>query len=180
MVVLALATAAVGQSAPAGPREPTWGATPEAVIRAYPNAQCAAERAELSDWWCILSDTTVDAVSVDVVLYGYTTGTVLGMVGVALGFDSGDVHRILEILVARYGRWSRVVEREFVTKADTRFRSAIWLWYLPDVEIRVEQDRGTLGHGQATVMLRAGLAELQARERGSKMRDGGEAVEAPR
>jgi hypothetical protein len=150
------------------------------VVRAYPDAQCAAGRTELSDWWCVLSDKTVNAVSADVVLYGYTMGTVLGMVGVALGFDSADVQGIVETLAARYGRWTRVMERDFVTKREIRFRSAIWLWHLPHVEIRVEQDRGTLGRGQATVMLRAGLTELLARERASKMPDGDEAVEAPR
>ena len=53
--------------------------------------------------------------------------------------------------------------RDFVTKAERPFPSAMWLWHLPDVEIRVEQDRGTLGHGQATIMWEAGLKELLAR-----------------
>ena len=174
-----LAAPAFGQPAPTASRDLTWGATLEAVVRAYPDAQCAVEPTELSDWRCILSDKTVNAVSVDVVLYGYAMGEELGMVGVALGFDSADVHGIVETLVARFGRWSRMVEREFVTKADKRFPSTLWLWHLPHVEIRVEQDRGTLGHGQATVMWDVGLHELRARERTWQKRDGDEAVETP-
>lgn len=158
-----LAAPAFGQSAPPGVLDLTWGTTLEGVVRTYPDAQCLAVRTDLSDWRCILSDKTVDAIGVDVVLYGYFMGTALGLVGVVLGFDSADVHRIVEALVTRYGRWSRVVERDFATKADKPFRSALWLWHLPHVEIRVEQDRGTLGHGQAMIMWEAGLNELLAR-----------------
>lgn len=160
-----LTTTAFGQSAATGVRDVTWGATPTDVVQAYPDAHCFAERTELADWRCLLRDKTVNGIGVDVVLYGYTTGTVLGMVMVALGFDSDDVHDLVATFVARYGRWSRVVERDFVTKADKQFPSAIWLWHLPHVEIRVEQDRGTLGHGQATVMWEAGLTEFRARVR---------------
>ena len=165
LMVSLLAAPAFGQSAPTGSRAPTWGATPDAVVRAYPDAQCFGDRTERSDWECILRDTTVDTISVDVVFYGYSTGTAFGMVGVVLGFDSADVHRIVETLVARYGPWSRVVERDFVTKADKPFPSAIWVWHLPRVEIWVEQDRGTLGHGQATVMWDDGLHEFLSRQR---------------
>ncbi len=173
--VLILTTPAFGQSTPRRVRDLTWGATPEAVLRAYPDAQCVGERTELWDWQCILEDTTVDAISVDVVLYGYSMGTAFGLVGVVFGFDAADVHRLVETLVARYGRWSRVVERDFVTKAEKRFPSAIWLWYLPRVAIRVEQDRGTLGHGQATIMWVDGLDELRARERTWPKRAGDDA-----
>jgi hypothetical protein len=48
------------------------------------------------------------------------------------------VYRIVDTLAARYGRWSRVVERGFVTKTEKHFPSVTRLWYLPDVEIRVE------------------------------------------
>jgi len=177
MVWPILAAPAFAQSAPTGSPAPTWGATPEAVVRAYPDAQCFGERTERSDWKCILMDTTVDAISVDVVLYGYSTGTALGMVGVVLSFDSAEVHRVVETLVARYGHWSRMVERDFVTKADKRFPSAIWLWHLPRMEIRVEQDRGTLGHGQAIVMCDEGLYEFLARERTWQKRGGDNAQE---
>ena len=158
----------------------TWGATPAAVLWAYPDAQCVAEITEQSDWRCILIDKTLNGVSVDVVLYGYAMGEALGLVGVALGFDSAEVSRILDTLVARYGRWTRLVERDFVTKAEERFPSRIWLWHLPHLEIRVEQDRGTRGYAQATVMWDAGLRQLQARERTWQMRDEGELTEAPR
>ena len=57
---------------------------------------------------------------------------------VVFAFDSADVHRIVDTLAARYGRWSQVVERDFVTKTEKHFPSTIWLWHLPDVEIRVE------------------------------------------
>ena len=159
----AFAAPAFGQSTPTGVLDLGWGAPLEAVFRAYPDAQCLAVRTDVSDWRCILSDKTVNAISVDVVLYGYSMGSVLGLVGIVLGFDSADVHRLVETLVARYGHWSRVVERDFATKAEKPLRSALWLWHLPHVEIRVEQDRGTLGHGQAMIMWEAGLNELRAR-----------------
>ena len=158
-----LTTPAFGQSTPTAVLDLGWGTPLEAVFGAYPDAQCLAVRTDLSDWRCILSDKAVNAISVDVVLYGYSMGSALGLVGVAIGFDSADVQGIVETLVARYGRWSRVVERDFVTKAERPFPSAMWLWHLPEVEIRVEQDRGTLGHGQATIMWDAGLKELLAR-----------------
>lgn len=163
LMVSILTTPAFGQSTPPGVLDLAWGTTLEAVFRAYPDAQCLAVRTDLSDWRCILSDKSVNAISVDVVLYGYNMGTALGLVGVVIGFDSADVHGIVETLTARYGHWSRVVERDFVTKAERPFPSAMWLWHLPDVEIRVEQDRGTLGHGQATIMWDAGLKELLGR-----------------
>jgi len=122
-----LAVPVFGQSAPTGVLDLGWGATPMTVVRAYPDAQCFGERTALSDWRCILSDTTVNAISVDVVLYGYSMGTAPGLAGVVLGFDSADVDRIVEALVARHGRWSRVVRRDFVTKAEKPFPSAIWL-----------------------------------------------------
>lgn len=164
VVWLVLAAPTFGQSAVAGVLDLGWGMTPASVVRAYPDAQCFGERTTLSDWRCILSDTTVNLIGVDVILYGYSMGAAPGLAGVVLGFDSADVHRIVEALAARYGRWSRVVGRDFVTKAEKPFPSAMWLWDLPDVEIRVEQDRGTLGHGQATIMCVAGLKELRARE----------------
>lgn len=164
LMVSIFATPAFGQSTPPEVLDLGWGATPAGVLRAYPDAQCVGERTALSDWRCVLTDTTVNAISVDVVLYGYSMGSALGLVGVVIGFDSADVHGIADALVARYGRWSRVVEREFVTKAERPFPSPMWLWHLPDVEIRVEQDRGTLGHGQATIMWDAGLKELLKRE----------------
>ena len=160
----ALAVPAVGQPVSTDVLDLEWGTAPWAVVQAYPDAQCFGERSSLSDWRCILTDANVNDISVDVVLYGYRTGKAPGLAGVVLGFDSADVHRILEAFVARYGRWSRVAEHDFVTKAEKPFRSAIWLWNLPNVEIRVEQDRGTLGHGQATIMYIAGLEELRARE----------------
>ena len=163
LVWFALAAPAFGQSAPAAVLDLPWGTTPEGVLQAYPDAQCFGERTDVSDWRCILRHTTVNAISVDVVLYGYTIGTALGLVGVVLGFDSWDVQRLMETLVARYGRWSRVVERNFTPNAAKPYPSALWLWHLPDAEIRVEQDRGTLGHGQATIMWEAGLNELLAR-----------------
>jgi len=105
LMVSLLAAPAFGQSAPTGSRAPTWGATPDAVVRAYPDAQCFGDRTERSDWECILRDTTVDTISVDVVFYGYSTGTAFGMVGVVLGFDSADVHRIVERCDSRrFGR----------------------------------------------------------------------------
>ena len=163
MAWAALAIPAFGQSAPTGVLDLGWGTTPEAVVRAYQEAQCFGERTEVSDWRCILSDTTVNAIDVDVVLYGYSMGAALGLVGIVLGFDLTDAHDLVETLVAYYGRWSRVVKRDFATKAEKPFPSAIWLWYLPDVEIRVEQDRETLGHVQAMIMWKAGLNELLAR-----------------
>ena len=163
LIASILITPAFGQSTPTGVLDLGWGTTLEGVFQAYPDAQCLAVRTDLSDWRCILSDQAVNAISVDAVLYGYSTGSALGLVGVAIGFDSADVQGIVETLVARYGRWSRVVERDFVTKAERPFPSAMWLWHLPEAEIRVEQDRGTLGHGQATIMWDAGLKELLAR-----------------
>lgn len=180
LACLTLAAPAFGQTGPTEGVGLTWGATHAGVLRVYPNAECFAERTELSDWRCVLNDTTVNAISVDVVLYGYSTGSALGLAGVVFGFDSADVHRVLDTLTARYGPWSRVVERDFVTRAEKRFPSQIWLWHLPDVEIRVEQDRGTLGHGQATIMLRAGLQEMRARERTSGKRDSRDANRDPR
>jgi hypothetical protein len=158
------AAPAYGQSAPTGVLDLGWGTTLDTILSTYPDAQCLAVRTDLSDWRCILSDASVNAIDVDVVFYGYSIGTALGLVGVVLGFDSSDVQRIVEILMARYGRWSRMVEQDFVTKAERPFPSAIWLWHLPDVEIRVEENRGTLGHGQATIMWVDGLNELRARE----------------
>jgi len=142
------------------------------VVRAYPDAHCFAERTELSDWRCILLDKTLDGIGVDVTIYGYSLGTALGLAMVALGFESVEAPALVEAFVARYGRWSSVVERDFVTKADKRFPSVLWLWHLPNLEIRVEQDRGRLGHGQATVMWREGLKEFQARERTGRLLDG--------
>ena len=163
MAWAALAIPAFRQSAPTRMLDLGWGTSPEAMVRAYPEAQCFGERTEVSDWRCILSDTTVNAIDVDVVLHGYSMGAAFGLVGIILGCDSADAHGLVETLVAYYGRWSRVVERDFVTKAEKPFPRAIWLWYLPDVEIRVEQDRETLGHGQAMIMWKAGLNELLAR-----------------
>ncbi len=179
LLVPLLAGLTFGQSAPPEPRALTWGATVEAVMQTYPSAQCVGEPTPLSDWRCILRDTTVNAIPVDVVIYGYMTGSAPGMVGVTFGFASADVHRIVDTLAARYGPWSRLAEPGFVTKADERVPSAVWLWHLPRVEIRVEQNRGTLGHGQAMVMWCPGLAELSARERTQPRRDEGDTVEAP-
>lgn len=177
---LLLARPAVGRAGEPGSGRLTWGGTPAEVLRVYPQAECVADPTELSDWRCVLSDTTVNGISVDVVLYGYSTGSVLGMAGVVFGFDSADVHRLVDTLVARYGPWSRMVERDFVTRAENHYPSAIWLWHRPDVEIRVEQDRGTLGHGQATIMLRAGLSELLTRERTWQKREKDDSLLAPR
>lgn len=175
LVVLLLTTPGFGQSVRTEGHGVTWGAGPAEVIRAYPDANCFAERTELSDWRCVLLDKTVDGIGVDVTIYGYSLGTTLGVVMVVLGFESVDANALLEGFVARYGRWSRVVERDFVTKADKRFPSPIWLWHLPDLEIRVEQDRERLGHGQATVMWREGLHEFQERERTWRLRYGDDA-----
>lgn len=163
MVCSLIGAPAFGQSPPTSVLDIPWGTTLEELVRAHPNAQCLAVRTDLSDWRCILSDQLVNAISVDVVFYGYGVGSALGMVGLVLGFDAADVHGLVDALVVRYGRWSRMVERDFSTKAEKRFASAIWLWHLADMEIRVEQDRGTLGHGQAMIMWEAGLKELQAR-----------------
>lgn len=180
LACLTLAAPAFGQTGPTEGVGLTWGATHAGVLRVYPNAECFAERTELSDWRCVLNDTTVNAISVDVVLYGYSTGSALGLAGVVFGFDSADVHGVVDTLAARYGRWSQVVERDFITKAEKHFPSGIWLWHRPDVEIRVEQDRGTLGHGQATIMLRTGLTEFLDRERTWQKRDRDDAMEAAR
>jgi hypothetical protein len=166
-----LAGPGFGQAAPSGPSILTWGATLAAVMQTYPTAHCFVEATELWDWQCILRDRTVNGIHVDVVVYGYATGDATGMVGVALGFASGDVHAIVDTLVARYGSWSWVADEGFVTKADERVPSTVWVWHGPRVEIRVEQHRGTLARGQATVMWRDGLAELCVRARMQPKRD---------
>jgi hypothetical protein len=150
------------------------------VIRAFPEAQCFTDCTELSDWRCILVDENLHEVSVDVVLYGYDTSTVVGMVGFTLVFDSADARRLVEAFVARYGRWSRVVNTEFVTRSGTRFPSAKWAWHFPNVEIRVDQDTGKLGNAHAMVMWTAGLTELLTRQRQWKQRGGEDAEEASR
>ena len=165
MALPALAAPAFGQSAPTGYHDLKWGATQEEVLRAFPNTECLKERTELSDWTCTLFDEQVNEVSVTVTLYGYNTGRVLGMTGFTLSFDSDDARLLAETFASRYGRWNRRVETEFLTKSEKPFPSVKWAWHLPDVEIRMEQDKGTLGNGQATVMWHPGLEELLARER---------------
>ena len=164
MLVPALTALAFGQSPPTGYRDLTWGASPQAVVRSFPAATCFNERTDLADWRCILLDETVNAVSVDVVLYGYYAGTAPGLAGYAVSFDATDVTRIVEAFVTRYGPWSRRVESEVVTKSERRFPSVQWAWDFPNAEIRIGQDRERLGNGQALVMSRAGLAELMVRD----------------
>lgn len=163
MLMWALAAPAFGQSSPTGYRDVTWGATPQSVVRSFPAATCFNERTDLSDWRCILLDEAVNAVSVDVVLYGYYTGTAPGLAGYAVSFDATDVAKIVEAFVSHYGLWSRKLETEVVTRSERRFPSAEWEWDFPDVQIRIGQDRERLGNGQALVMSRAGLAEMLVR-----------------
>ncbi len=164
VLLSALAVPAFGQSSPTGYRDVTWGATPQSIVRSFPAATCYNERTEMSDWRCILLDETVNAVSVDVVLYGYYTGTAPGLAGFALSFDATEAVRIVEAFVSRHGPWSRKAETEVVTKSDRRFPSVQWAWEFPDAEIRIGQDRERLGNGQALVMSRAGLAEMLTRD----------------
>lgn len=72
-----------------------------------------------------------------VILRGYTTGKVVGMSGFSLSFKSDEVRRIVDAFESRYGKPSRVEEKDFLTKAGARFPNTEWRWEFPDSTITI-------------------------------------------
>ena len=163
VIVPTLTSLSFGQPAPEGFRDLKWGATPEEVRLAFPSASCDTKQSELSDWMCELHGEQINDVSVFILLKGYTSGKVVGMSGISLSFRSNEVDRIAEAFEDRYGKPSRVEEKEFRTRAGERFPNMEWQWEFPDSKITIMQHGATLGSAHALVSLRAATDEFKKR-----------------
>lgn len=139
MLLAALTAPAFGQSAPEGFRHVKWGATQDEVWEAFPHANCQSESTESSDWSCTVLGEDVNGVRVDVILRGYTTGRVVGMSAFSLHFQSEDVRRLVGAFESRYGRWTRVEEKEVLSKEGGRLPNAQWVWEFRHVTVRISQ-----------------------------------------
>ncbi len=85
------------------------------------------------------------------------------MSGFSLSFKSDEVRRIVDAFESRYGKPSRVEEKEFLSKTGARFPNQEWLWEFPDSTITILQHAGRLGSAIAIVSLRSATAELLQR-----------------
>jgi len=163
LMMWATAFPAFGQSAPEGFRDLKWGATREQVSLAFPSAKCETKRSESVDWRCTARDEKVNDVSVMIIIGGYTTGKVVGMSGFTLSFKSNDVDRIVDTFEARYGKPSRVQEKDFLTKEGARVPNTEWLWVFPAATITILKHAGQLGGAFAIVTLTSALDEFRER-----------------
>jgi hypothetical protein len=164
VVVLPLVSPAFGQSAPEGFRDLKWGTTQEQVSQALPHARCDTKPRELFDWACNVSGETVNDVPVRLIsIHGYTSGKVIGMSGFTLFFASDGIRQVVDAFESRYGKPSRVEEKEFVTRGGARLPNVHWFWDFPDSTIRIMQNSGKVGDALAIVSLRSASEEFRAR-----------------
>lgn len=94
----------------------------------------------------------------------------VGLSAFSLYFQSEEVRRLVEAFEARYGRWTRVEEKEVVTREGGRLPNAQWVWEFRHVTVRISQLGRELGNAQASVNVRVAddeyRARIEARKRG--------------
>jgi hypothetical protein len=164
LVLTAAACPAFGQSVPEGFRDLKWGATQEQVVQTFPHARCDTNPRELFDWACNISGEKVNDVPIRFLsLHGYTSEKVVGLSGFTLLFNSDGIRQIVDAFESRYGKPSRVEEKEFVTRGGARLPNLHWFWDFPDSTVRIIQNSGKVGDALAIVSLRSASEEFRVR-----------------